>query len=215
MNGTNFEVVITPGSAGERTTKMAKDVSLILQSLIEKVRKRGYSDDEILRVADTQGDKLLDKFADIMADAARKPRDTFPVTVNYDLSLEEAIAAGNYQAVHQDINARNFPSTRNGQAALNIVLVRFEHRMRSEDVLQELEKEGLRAAELPEFLAFGAKYPDVQRKFSIAGLGSVWQDRKGYRNVPCLYEASEGRYLDLHWWDDGWYSYTRFAALQK
>jgi len=194
---------------------MAKDVSLILQSLIEKVRKRGYSDDEILRVADTQGDKLLDKFADIMADAARKPRDTFPVTVNYDLSPEEAIAAGDYQAVHQDINARNFPSTRNGQAALDIVLVRFEHRMRSEDVLQELEKEGLRAAEWPEFLAFGAKYPDVQRKFSIAGLGSVWQDRKGYRNVPCLYEASEGRYLDLHWWDDGWYSYTRFAALQK
>jgi len=215
MNGTNFEAVMTPASASERTTEMAKDTYLILQSLLEKVRKRGYSDDEILRVADAQGDKLLDKFADVMAEAARKPRDTFPVTVNYDLSLEEAIGAGNYQAVHQDINARNFPSTRTGQAALDIVLVRFEHRMRSEDVLQELEKEGLRAAELAEFLAFGAKYPDVQRKFSVAGLGSVWQDRKGYRNVPCLYEASEGRYLDLHWWDDGWYSYTRFAALQK
>ena len=215
MNSTELEAVMTPDNAGERTTEMAKDVSLILQSLIEKVRKRGYSDEEILRVATAQGDTLLDKFADVMAEAARKPRDTFPVTVNYDLSVAEAIAAGNYQAVHQDINARNFPSTRSGQAALDIVLVRFEHRMRSEDVLQELEKEGLRAAELPEFLAFGAKYPDVQRKFSIAGLGSVWQDRKGYRNVPCLYEASEGRYLDLHWWYDGWYSNTRFAALQK
>jgi len=215
MNGTNFEVVTTPDSASERTTEMAKDTYLILQSLLEKVRKRGYSDDEILRVADAQGDKLLDKFADVMAEAARKPRDTFPVTVNYDLSVEEAIGAGNYQAVHGDISAKNFPSTRSGQAELEIVLVRFEHRMRSEDVLQELDKEGLRAAELSEFLAFGATYPDVQRKFSVAGLGSVWRDRKGYRNVPCLYEASEGRYLDLHWWDDGWYSYTRFAALQK
>ena len=28
-------------------------------------------------VATTQGDNLLDKFADVMADAARKPRDTF------------------------------------------------------------------------------------------------------------------------------------------
>jgi hypothetical protein len=213
MNGANFEAVMAPGS--ERTTEMAKDTYLILQSLLERVRKRGYSDDEILRVASAQGDSLLDKFADVMAEAARKPRDTFPVTVNYDLSVEEAIDAGNYQAVHSDINAKNFPSTRRGQAALEIVLVRFEHRMRSEDVLQELNKDGLRAAELSEFLAFGAKYPDVQRRFSVAGLGSVWRDRKGYRNVPCLYEASEGRYLDLHWWDDGWYSYTRFAAIHK
>ena len=194
---------------------MAKDMSLILQSLLEKVKKRGYSDEEILQVANAQGDSLLDKFADVMVAAARKPRDTFPVTVNYDLPVGEAIAAGNYQAVNADINAKHFPSTRSGQAALEIVLVRFENRMKSEDVLQELDKEGLRAAELPEFLAFGAKYPDVQRRFSVAGLGSVWRDRKGYRNVPCLYEASEGRYLDLHWWDDGWYSYTRFAALPK
>lgn len=194
---------------------MASDISAILRSLLEKVKKRGYSEDEILRVAAAQGDGLLEKFADVMAEAARKPRDVFPVVVNYDLSVEEAINLGHYQAVHTDITSKNFPSARSGQAALEVVLVRFEHRMRSEDVVQELEKEGLRPADLPEFLAFGAKYPDVQRKFSVAGLGSVWKDRKGYRSVPCLYEASEGRYLDLHWWDDGWYSYTRFAAIHK
>ena len=194
---------------------MATDVSSILQSLLERVKKRGYSEDEILRVAAAQGDGLLEKFADVMAEAARKPHDLFPVTVNYDLSVEAAIEAGNFQAVHADISSKNFPSQRSGQANLELVLVRFEHRMRSEDVILELEKEGLRAAALPEFLAFGAKYPDIQRKFSIAGLGSVWPDRKGYRNVPCLYEASEGRYLDLHWWDDGWYSYTRFAAIHE
>jgi hypothetical protein len=137
------------------------------------------------------------------------------VTVNYDLSVDEAIKAGDYQAVHSEITAANFPSARSGQADVEIVLIRFDRRMASEDVVRELDREGLRAAELPEFLAFGAKYPDVQRKFSVAGLGSVWQDRKGYRNVPCLYEASEGRYLDLHWWDDGWYTYTRFAATHK
>ena len=95
------------------------------------------------------------------------------------------------------------------------MLVRFEQRMTSEDVLRKLGDEGLRAAELPEFLAFGAAYPDVQRKFSVVCLGSVWKDRKGARNVASLYTASEGRYLDLHWWDDGWYSYSRFAALCK
>jgi len=194
---------------------MAKDMFVILQSLLERVKKRGYSDDDILRVANAQGDSLLDKFADVMVEAASKRRDTFPVAVNYDLSVEDAIRAGDYQAVHAEITSKNFPSTRKGQAELEIILVRFDHRMTSADVVRELEGEGLRAAELPEFLAFGAKYPDVQRKFSVVGLGSVWQDRKGYRNVPCLYTASEGRYLDLHWWDDGWYSYSRFAAIRK
>jgi hypothetical protein len=194
---------------------MAKDISAILQTLLEKVKQRGYSEDEILRVAADQGDQLLDKFADVIAQAARKPREAFPVAVNYDLSLEEAIAAGDYQAVNADISAKNFSWTRTGKADVEIVLVRFDQRMTSENVIRELDEEGLRAAELPELLAFGAGYPEVQRKFSVVGLGSVWRDRKGYRNVPCLYAASEGRYLDLHWWDDGWYTYSRFAALRK
>lgn len=137
------------------------------------------------------------------------------MSVNYDLSVEEAVKAGDYQAVNADINGRNFSWERRGQAELEIILVKFEHRMSSPDVIRELDQEGLRAAELSEFLAFGAAYPDVQRRFSVVGIGSVWKDRRGYGNVPCLYEASEGRYLDLHWWDDGWYSYSRFAAVRK
>ncbi len=194
---------------------MKTDMYVLLQSLLERVKKHGYSDDDILRVATVQGDNLLDKFADVVADAASRRRDIFPVAVNYDLPVEEAVQAGDYQAVHMGIVSKNFPSRKKGQAELEIVLVRFDRRMTSEDVLRELDEEGLRAAELHEFLAFGAKYPDVQRKCSVVGLGSVWRDRKKYRNVPCLYTASEGRYLDLRWWDDAWYSYSRFAAVRK
>ena len=194
---------------------MATDVSAILQSLLEKIKKRGFSEKEILQVAADQGDQLLDKFADVIAQAARKPRETFPVSVNYDLTVEQAIEAGDFQAVSANITGRNFSWTRKGQANVEIVLVRFDHRMSSPDVVRELDDEDMRAAELPELLAFAAAYPDVQRKFSVVGLGSIWRDRKGYANVPCLYTASEGRYLDLHWWDDGWYSYSRFAALRK
>jgi len=152
---------------------MSADISVILQSLLDKVRKRGYSEDEILKVAAAQGDRLLEKFADVMADAARKPRDLYPVLVNYELPVKDAIDLGDYQAVHTEITAANFPSMKSGQAEVDIVLVRFEPRMKSEDVVCELKKEGLRAVELPEFLAFGAKYPDVQRRFSIACLGSL------------------------------------------
>jgi hypothetical protein len=194
---------------------MKTDMHVLLQSLLERAKKRGCSDDDILRIAIAQGDNLLDKFADVMADAASRRRDIFPVAVNYDLPVEEAIQAGDYQAVHAGIASKNFPSTKRGQVEVEIVLVRFDRRMASEDVVRELAEEGLRAAELHEFLAFGAKYPEVQRKCSVVGLGSVWRDRKKYRNVPCLYTASEGRYLDLRWWDDAWYSYSRFAAVRK
>jgi hypothetical protein len=194
---------------------MSKDLSAILQGLVEKLKMRGQSEDDIARVVDAQGDVLIDKIADAIADKPRKPGDVFPLSVNYDLPLAEAVDAGKYQGVHSSITNQNFPSKRHGQAQLDIILVRYDRRMTSEEVLSELDKDGLRPAELPEFLAFGAEYPEVQRRFSVVGLGSVWKDRKGYRNVPCLYEASEARYLDLHWWDDGWYSHSRFAAIRK
>jgi hypothetical protein len=194
---------------------MTSGVSAMLEKLFDKLKQRGQSEDDIVRVIDSQGDGLLEKIADTVTQAGHNPRETFPMTVDYDLPLAAAIDAGNYQGVHRSITQQNFPSRRHGQAQVEILLVRYEQRMESESVLRELDREGLRAAELPELLAFGAAYPDVQRRFSVVGLGSVWKDRKGYRNVPCLYEASEGRYLDLHWWDDGWYSYSRFAVIRK
>jgi len=183
--------------------------------LIDKLKERGQSEEEIVRAIDSHGDGLLEKLADTVGQATHNPRETFPLLVNYDLPLADAIDAGQYQGVHASFTRENFPPARSGQAEVEIILVRYQQRMESENVLRELDKEGLRAAELSEILAFGAEYPEVQRRFSVIGLGSVWKDRKGYRNVPCLYEASEGRYVDLHWWDDGWYSFSRFAAIRK
>jgi hypothetical protein len=202
-----------------------REMSSILHGIIDKLlgdkvwtdklKKRGQTEADIRRVVETHGDGILEKFADVMSDAAGTPRESFPITVNYDLSVEAAVDAGQYQGVNASITGQNFPSSKHGETKLDIVLIRYDRRMTSEEVLAELDRDGLRPAELLEFLAFGATYPDVQRKFSVVGLGSVWKDLKGYRNVPCLYTASEGRYADLHWWDDGWYSYSRFAAIRK
>ena len=185
------------------------------QNLLDKVKTRGHSEEEIARIVDKDPDVVLDKLADVLTEAARTPQEVFPVQVNYDLSVCDAIEAGDYQAVNASITSENFPTSRSGQADLEIYLMRFGGRMTSEEVVDALSKKGMRPAELREFLAFGATYPEMQRKFSIVGLGSVWRDKKGYKNVPCLYMASEGRYLDLHWWDDAWYSYSRFAVLRK
>ena len=87
--------------------------------------------------------------------------------------------------------------------------------MGSDEVLKKLEKLGLRPATLPELLAFGATYPNKQRKFPIVALGSVWRYWEGYRFVPYLWENGARRDLGLGWLERGWDAYYRFAAVRK
>jgi hypothetical protein len=137
------------------------------------------------------------------------------VTVNYDLSVKDAITAGRYDWKNDNITAKNFRSLRTGKADLEIILVKFDDAVSSEDVLRELDKQGLRAAELPELLAFGEKYPDVQREFPVVALGSVWRYSDGLRFVPCLDRDASRRRLSRDWYGDRWHSFYRFAAVRK
>jgi hypothetical protein len=137
------------------------------------------------------------------------------VTVNYDLSVEDAVKAGKYDWKNDRIISKNFPSKRKGKVDAEIILVKFAKDMESEAILLELDKQGLRPAELPELLAFGEKYPEVQREFPIVALGSVWRGAGGVRCVPCLDRDSDERGLYLLWFDVGWGSGCRFAALRK
>lgn len=143
------------------------------------------------------------------------PSIQYLVTVNYDLSVEDAVKAGKYDCKNDRITSKNFPSKRKGKVDAEIILVKFAKDMESEAILLELDKQGLRPAELPELLAFGEKYPEVQREFPIVALGSVWQDAGDDRNVPCLSGGSDERGLYLYWFSVGWDSDYRFAALRK
>ncbi len=142
-------------------------------------------------------------------------QNTCPVTANYDLTVEKAIKAGKYDWSNSDINSKNFPSDRKGTAEVAIELVQFGRYMESDEVLAELDKQGLRPATLPELLAFGAKYPDKQREFPIVALGSVWRYRGGYRDVAYLYSYAGDRYLNLSWLGSRWGASYRFAAVRK
>ena len=164
---------------------MATDMPEILQGLVDKLKERGKSEDEILRVIDAQGDVLVDKIADAIEGKARRPSKVFPVIVNYDLPLTKAVDVGEYQGVHSSITSLNFPSARL-EVQMEILLLRIRPPHTSEEVLSDLDKEGLRPAELPEFLAFGAEYLEVQRQFSIIGLGSVVERQKRLPKRPLL-----------------------------
>ncbi|MDP3901700.1 MAG: hypothetical protein Q8Q37_01845 [bacterium] len=143
----------------------------------------------------------------------------FSVIVDYSSTLCAMIEAGSYNWVSLDINDKNFPSPKITsdlpQATINLELIRFNKRMSSEQVMDELKKQNLRPATLPELLAFGAKFPEKQRKYPLVALGSVWQNLYGRRRVPILYGDDDERALDLDDWDGDWDGRYRFLAVRE
>lgn len=139
-----------------------------------------------------------------------------PTKVNYDLSVESLVAQGKYDWKNADINSKHFQTIRKGEATLNLELVHLNQVLTSEEVLKELDKRGLRSAELHELLSFGAQYPEEQRKYPIVALGSVWQSQwSGDRLVPCLWDDGDRRFLCLGWFDGRWYEDVWFLAVSK
>ena len=152
-----------------------------------------------------------------LANALRKAlAPAYRLVVDYAQSLAQMIAAGRYDYANSDITSGNFPTTANdGKQEVVVELAHFGRDMESDAVLKKFEARGLRAATLPELLAFGATYPEKQREFPIVALGSVWQGRGGGRDVPCLDGGGSGRELDLDWDGHRWFGSCRFAAVRK
>ena len=191
----------------------------IITALVFAVRKQGGTDADIYRLATPEGESLLDKIAALIVQAGKPieklAENCYKVPVDYGQTLQQMIANGKYDYVNSDINASNFPTQGSGQQNVVVELVHFGRDMASEAVLKEFEARGLRAATLPELLAFGATYPEKQREFPIIALGSVWRSRNGVRSVPFLGRLGSRRELNLYWYDDRWYDDCRFAAVRK
>jgi len=139
----------------------------------------------------------------------------YRLIVNYDRSVEKAIKAGRYDWTNDNITSKNFPTKRSETAEIDIELIHFNRDMSTDEVLAELDKKGLRPAELHELLALGEKHPDLQREFPIIALGSVWRRSSGFRSCPCLSKDGSERDLDLGWFGHEWDARCRFAALRK
>jgi hypothetical protein len=140
---------------------------------------------------------------------------SFKVTVDYSRTLQEMIKAGNYGSVNSEITAEHFPVIAKGRVVTEIVVVHFNRNISSKDALDEMARFGLRAAALPELLAFGEAQPEVQQQFPVIALGSFWQGNDGNRGVPYLNCWDNVRWLGLVWFDDGWGFGCRFACVHR
>jgi len=153
--------------------------------------------------------------AGLSAEASAKAGNTYHLSVDYGRNVEDGVKVGRYDWANADITSRNFPTKRKGTVEVAVELVHFNRYVSTDEALRELDKMGYRPAELHELLAFGEKYPEVQREFQIVALGSVWRYRDGDRYVPYLYGDGSGRGLYMGWIEDDWYVVYRFAAVRK
>ena len=142
---------------------------------------------------------------------------TYPLSVDYGRSVEKGVKAGRYDWVNClfDIASRNFSTERKGTAEIVVELIHFNRNISIDKAFSQLDRMGFRPAEIHELLAFGEKYPKVQRKFPVVALGSVWQYQFGNRRVPYLHGSGSERGLYLYWIEYGRLEVDRFAAVRK
>lgn len=139
---------------------------------------------------------------------------SYPVTVNYGLTLEQMIAAGRYDWANGEIDKAGFVINGHGDLAVNLELAYPGRNILSDGFIANLDPEIHRVATAEEGLAFGAKYPEIQRQYPIVILGSVGQiEGEGY--VLGLYCSDTERDLHLYWYGHDWGILCRFLVVRK
>ena len=140
--------------------------------------------------------------------------ESITLSVDYSHSLDQMIAAGNYDWTNSDITAKRFPVQGEGIERFEAKVFHFDRTMSSEAAVDAIKAAGFEPGKTEHLLAFGEKYPEEQRKYPIIALGSVALV-DGHRCAPCLFRHDAERYLHLFWWDDDWRGYYRFLAVRK
>jgi len=142
------------------------------------------------------------------------------IAVDYGMSLLAMVAAGNYDWKHNAITADRFPIEGTGTKRFRPQLFHFGRIISSDDAIAAIKAEkaeNFTPASHVHGLAYGAAFPEEQRKYNIACLGSSAQVYCN-RSVVCLRHGFDARrYLDLCRWAGicAWPDYWRFLAVQE
>lgn len=141
------------------------------------------------------------------------------LSVDYGISFEQMIDAGDYDLKNDDLSVKNFPVNGEGMHWFEFDLVDPKKDITSSDALELLKKDSNPAnlwipAEIEHLCAFGAAFPDLQIKNLLLALGSVAEIGCG-RSVPCLGRRGSLRVLSVKQIDYGITSYCRFLRVRK
>ncbi len=154
----------------------------------------------------------------ILGTEVRAGDKSFRVAVDYGINYDSLIQLGNYDFVGDSITQEHFPCSDTGVTAVEVILVDFKNKIwQTQEVLSALRARGLRPASLPELLALGAQHPELQLKYNIVALGSIWRREPTSRDLACyLFADGDKRVLLYGGIVLGW-GYTdkaRWAAVK-
>lgn len=136
------------------------------------------------------------------------------ITVLPNLSLAERTNAGSYGWVNSDITEKCFPHDPTTIGEWEWELVGYDRNISSEVAKAALEVDGWVVAKWEHELAFGAAFPEAQRKNPIIALGSVCSVL-GLRCVLALWRDGGGRGVGLNGWGADWRPGFRFLRVRK
>lgn len=141
----------------------------------------------------------------------------YTVTVDYGKTVEEMVASGRYTIVNGNIIKHKFPIKENGMVQVTTVLVHFNLRMNTKDLLCYLNEGNLRPANSAEFLGFGTTFPEVELEFPIVCLDPCQEvPMIGQRVLTLSAYGPLDRVLDLRNFNcDKWEEYCQFLAVRK
>lgn len=183
------------------------------------VRNNGVPED-LHVLATPEGDPYIDELTKRLVTIGAMQRNAYVVRVNYDLAHDAQIEEAKFDWVtpYDGNLVRKNPAEHRypvptGQTEQRITLVHLDRRAKRPEIIAEMGKLNVRPTVSPEFLALTKAYPDLQRKFPLVGLGSVWVDSNRNRHVLYAYEYSNERNLNLNWDDLAWDGDCRFPAV--
>lgn len=128
----------------------------------------------------------------------------FTIGVRKGISYIERIQAGNYDCVHPDISCDDLLRSYDGslvfQDTQKVLLVCWKEKLTFEQLSEELSLRGLRHSNFHEFFAFGAQFPNIQRRYPIITLAGTlrapdWDLNPTRHLAPCLKEEKGRRIL--------------------
>jgi|ERR1039458_2114311 hypothetical protein len=151
---------------------------------------------------------------------------SFPVTIDFNLPLDDMIRAGNYDWINFIPEETGQPGeARDGMQKVSIEFLTFHKNCEFTTMLEKIENQGFRPASLPEFLAIGAQYPQLQEKFWITSLTAVEKRQfvnftaemeiRDDRLIPCLTAIDGKRMLVWAPFDGKYRPGFLFACVRK
>jgi len=149
---------------------------------------------------------------------------TYEIEVDYSLSLQQMIDAGNYGAVCADVNSSYFPLSGEGRSRMELILVQpalelgrdlTTHEVKSLIATHRLGRTcpmPVRCAKIEELVALGAQRTELLTESPIVALGSIWRNPPSRSRYPAMdYRDGERRLIlvdDAGDWVDASYQFA-------